>query len=90
VLCSPGRKPPPTAAARSAFERFSQLAGNFTDCGIHGALHDLGGLGECLVEPLLDSRLADRDEPRLVSGELLSRLAELLAGQGPPARSTPG
>jgi hypothetical protein len=33
--------------------------------------------------PLLDGRLADRGEPRLVSGELLSRLAELLAGQGP-------
>jgi hypothetical protein len=68
--------PPPAATARSALERFLQLAGDFVGRSLHRALHHLGGLGQRLVEPLLDGRLADRDEPGLVSGELLSGLVE--------------
>jgi hypothetical protein len=57
--------------ARSALERFLQLAGDLVGRGLHGALHDPGGLGKRLVDSLFDGRLADRDEPCLVSGELL-------------------
>jgi hypothetical protein len=77
---------------RSALERFLQLAGDLVGRGLHGALHDLGGLSERLVESFLDGWLADRDEPCLVSGELFSRLMEFLAGQGPapePLRDLP-
>ena len=35
------------------------------------------------LKSLFDGRFANRDEPCLVSGELLSRLMEFLAGQGP-------
>src|SRR6516162_6160670 len=70
-------------AAQSALERFLQLTGDLVGRGIHVALHDLGGLGERLVESLFDRQLADRDEPCLVSGELLSRLDKLLARQRP-------
>jgi hypothetical protein len=65
-------KPPWTAAAASALERFLQLAGDFVGRGLHRALHDLGGPGQRLVQPLFDGRLADRDEPGLAGGELLS------------------
>src|SRR5499427_6816476 len=70
-------------AAQSALERFLQLAGDLIGRGIQVALHDLGGLGERLVESLFDRQLADRDEPCLVSGEMLSRLDKLLARQRP-------
>ncbi len=66
--------------ARSAFESFLQLAGDLVGRGLYRALHDLGGLGKRLVESLFDGRLANRDEPCLVSGELLSRVMQLLAG----------
>jgi hypothetical protein len=82
---SPRIRPPSTAAAASARERFLQLAGDFVGRGLHVALHDLDGLGKRLVESLFDGWLADRDEPGLVSGELLGGLVELLAGQGPAA-----
>ena len=68
--------------ALSALERFLQLAGEFIGRGLHCALHDVGGLGMRLVESLFDGWLANRDEPGLVSGELLSPLVELLPGQG--------
>jgi hypothetical protein len=38
--------------ARSALERFLQLAGEFVGRDLHRALHDLGGLGQRLVESL--------------------------------------
>jgi hypothetical protein len=63
-------KPPWTAAARSALERFLQLAGDFVGRGLHGALHDFGGLGERLVKSFFDGRLANRDEP-CVSPEVI-------------------
>ena len=64
-------KPPWTAAARSALERFLQLAGDFVGRGLHGALHDFGGLGQRPIDSLFDGRLAksagERKAP-LVSG----------------------
>src|SRR5690242_19983544 len=77
----PRIRPPSTAPAASPLERFLQLAGDFVGRGLHGAIHDFGGLGRRLVESPFDGWLANRGEPRLVSGELLSRLVELLAGQ---------
>ena len=59
--------PPSTAAAASALERFLQLGGDLVGRGLHGALHDLVGLGQRLVQPLFDGRLADRDEPSLLA-----------------------
>jgi hypothetical protein len=82
--------PPSTAAAASALERFLQLAGDLVGGGLHGTLHHPVGLSQRLVQPLFDGRLADRDEPSLARGELLSRLVELLARQGPAPRTTPG
>src|SRR5229473_1763521 len=71
-------------AARSAFERFLQLASDLVDRGVHPVLGDLGGTGKRLVECLLDNGLAaDHEEPCLVSREFLSRLTELLAGKSP-------
>src|SRR5580704_9063206 len=67
-------------AVRSALERFLQLAGDLVGGGLHRSLHDFGGFGKRLVESFLDGWLANRDEPCLVSGELLSRLVKLLAG----------
>src|SRR6266446_1701978 len=87
--CREGRLPaavprPPRRAARSAFERFLQLAGDLVDRGVHLVLGDLGGTGKRLVECLLDGGLAaDHEEPCLVSREFLSRLTELLAGKSP-------
>jgi hypothetical protein len=69
----------------SGFERFLQLAGDLVDRGRHLALDDLGGSGERLVECWFDGRLADHDEPCLVSEEFLGRLIQLLAGQDPAA-----
>ena len=66
-------KTPATAAARSAFERFLQLAGESVGRGLHRALHDFDGTCKRLVESFFDGWLANRDEPCLVSGELLSR-----------------
>ena len=86
---TPRIRPPSTAAAASAIERFLQLAGDFVGRGLHGALRDFGGLGQRLVQPLFDGRLTDRDEPCLVGSKLLSRLAELLAGQSPAAEDAP-
>ena len=74
-------------AAQSALERFLQLAGDLVGRGVHVALHDLGGLGERLVESLFDRQLADRDEPCLVSGELLTASTSSLRGSVPPRTS---
>ncbi len=85
-------KTPAAAAASSAFERFLQLAGDLVGRGIHRALHDFGGTGKRLVESFFDGRLANRDEPGLVSSENLRRLMELLARQRPapePLRDGP-
>src|SRR4029077_3699257 len=73
------------AAWSLSFQRFLQLAGDFVGRGVYRALHDLGRLGQRLVESLFDGRLAYHDEPRLVSGELLSRVMQVLAGQSPAA-----
>ena len=70
-------------AARSAFEGFLQLIGDFVGRGRHRVLHNSRGHGERFVESFFDGWLADRDEPCVVLGEMLSRLVELLAGQSP-------
>ena len=69
-------------AAKSAFQRFLQLAGDFAGRGLHRTLHDFAGFGERLIECFFDCRLADSDEPCLVRDDLLSRFMELLARQG--------
>jgi len=62
-------KTPATAAAPSAFKRFLQLAADFVGRGVHRALRDLGGTRKRLVESFFDGRLANHDEPCLVSSE---------------------
>jgi hypothetical protein len=49
-------------AAKSAFQRFLQLAGDFAGRGLHRTLHDVAGFGERLVECFFDCRLADSRE----------------------------
>jgi hypothetical protein len=72
-------------AARSALECFLQLAGEFVGRGLYRVLHDLSGQGERLVYSCFDGGLANRDEPGMVSSEVLSRLVEFPAGQRPAA-----
>jgi hypothetical protein len=44
---SPAYKPGRRAACELvSLQRFLQLAGDFVGGGLHGALHDLGGLGQ--------------------------------------------
>ncbi len=62
-------KTPATAAAPSAFKRFLQLAADFVGGGVHRALRDFGGTRKRLVESFFDGRLANHDEPCLVSSE---------------------
>jgi len=62
------------SAAASALERFLQFAGDLVGRGLHRALHDLGGPGQRLVQPLFDGRLADRDESGLAGGVRIDEL----------------
>src|ERR1700722_1443986 len=71
-------------AARSALECFLQLAGEFVGRGLYRVLHDLSGQGERLVYSCFDGGLANRDEPGMVSFEVLSRLVEFPRGSVPP------
>src|SRR5215831_5275056 len=65
-------------------EDFLQLAGDLVGRGVHGALHQLVGTRQRLIDHLLDRRLADRDQPRLTGRQLLRHLMQLLARQRPP------
>jgi hypothetical protein len=67
----------------ASFERFLQLAGDFAGRGLHSTLHGSDRACKRLVESFSGGWPANRDEPGLVGREFLSRLMELLAGQGP-------
>ncbi len=60
---------PATAAARLAFERFLQLAGDFVGRGLHRALHDFGGTCKRLVESFFDGWRIISDPPMIVPVE---------------------
>ena len=53
-------------------------------------LHDVGRTCQRLAESFSGGWLANRDEPGLAGREFLSRLMELLAGQGPAPGTTQG